>query len=177
MHPNSSTFFELLWRLDDGRRSCRTKSQWSSVSRLIERDPSILFVSKIFGFRHVMKEILVCNLFHFETNFISIMFELGCTKFRIPQEAIVDPFEMLLDASFFKIMGWMVFFLLWSFTTSVAMRSSLLNYVLWNWEVQCIFDDASIGHKFFQEMPACAIDDTFTPVWQAFFALRLGVRL
>ena len=53
-----------------------------------------------------MREILVCKIVHFDTNFfISIMFELGCTKFRIFQEAIVDPFEMLLDASLFQIRG------------------------------------------------------------------------
>ena len=80
-----------------------------------------------------MRDILVCKIVHFDTNFfISIMFELGYTKFRIFQEAIVDPFEMLLDASLFQIMGLMIFFLLWSFPISVAMRSSLLNYVLWN---------------------------------------------
>ena len=55
----------------------RTISQWSSVSRHLERDPLILFVSKIFGFRHVIREILVGKVVHFDTNFfISIMFEL-----------------------------------------------------------------------------------------------------
>ena len=126
-----------------------------------------------------MREILVCKIVHFDTNFfISIMFELGCTKFRIFQEASVDPFEMLLDASLFQNMRLMIFFLFWSFPISVAMRSSLLDDVVWNWEkVQCILDDASIGFTFFQEMPACAIDDAFTPIWYTFFALRLRVRL
>ena len=64
------------------------------------------------------------------------------------------------------IMGLMILFLLWSFPMSVAMRSSLLNYVNWNWEkVECILDDASVGCNCFQEMPACAIDDAFAPVW------------
>ena len=41
-----------------------------------------------------------CKIVHFDTNFfISIMLELGCTKYKIFQKAIVDPFEMLLDAS------------------------------------------------------------------------------
>ena len=47
------------------------------------------------------------------------MFELGCTKYRIFQEGIVDPFEMLLDASLVQKMGLMIFFLLWSFPISV----------------------------------------------------------
>ena len=33
------------------------------------------------------------------------MFELGCTKLRIFQEAIVDPFKLLLDASLFSNCG------------------------------------------------------------------------
>ena len=79
-----------------------------------------------------MREILVCKIVHFDTNFfISVMFEHGCTKFRISQETIVDPFEMLLDASLSQIMGKMIFFLFWSFPISVAMKSSLLNYVIW----------------------------------------------
>ena len=58
-----------------------------------------------------MREILVCKIVQFGANFfISIMFELGCTKFRIFQEAIVDPFEMLLDASLFQVMGLMILF-------------------------------------------------------------------
>ena len=78
-----------------------------------------------------MREILFCKIVSFDTNFfISIMFERGFAKYRIFQEAIVDPFEMLVDASLFQIMGQMIFFLFWSFL--VAMRSSLLNYVLWN---------------------------------------------
>ena len=57
-----------------------------------KRDPPILFVSKTFCLRHVMGEILVRKLIHFDTDlFISIMFELGCTKFGIDQKAVVDP--------------------------------------------------------------------------------------
>ena len=78
-----------------------------------------------------MREILVGKIVHVDTNFfISIMFELGCTKFRISQEAIVDSFEMLLDASLSQIMGLMIFFLVSSFHIFVAIRSSLLNYVI-----------------------------------------------
>ena len=67
-----------------------------------------------------MGEILVRKLVHFDTDFF------------ISQETIVDPFEMLLDASLFQIMGLMIFFLFWSFHRYVAMRPSLLNHVVWN---------------------------------------------
>ena len=95
-----------------------------------------------------MGEILVRKLVNFETDlFISIMFELGCTKFGIDQKAIVYPLITLLDASLFQIMGLMIFFLLWSFPISVAMRSSLLNDVVCTWEkVHRIFSETSIGH-------------------------------
>ena len=50
-------------------------------------------------------------------------------------KAIVDSFEMLLDAFLFQIVGLKIF-LFWSFPVSVAisvaMRSFLLNYVIWN---------------------------------------------
>ena len=102
-------------------------------------------------FRHVMKEILVRKFVHLDTDlFSSIMFELRCTKIRIV------PFSNYGQHS--------VLFVL-CFPTSVAMRSSLLNHVVWNWEVPCILNDASVGCTFFQEMPACAIDDALTPVW------------
>ena len=50
----------------------------------------------------------------------------------ISQETIVDPLRMLRDASLFQILEQMIFFLFWSFPISVAMRSSLLDYVIWN---------------------------------------------
>ena len=40
---------------------------------------------------------------------------------------------------FFPIMALMIFFLLWSLPTSVAMKSSLLNHVVWNWEKSNVF--------------------------------------
>ena len=53
-----------------------------------------------------MGEILVRKLVHFDTDlFISIMFELGCTKFGIDQKAIVDPLITPLDASLFSNYG------------------------------------------------------------------------
>ena len=54
----------------------------------------------------MMRAIFVCKIVPFDTNFfISIMFEHGCTKIRIPQETIMDSFEMLLDASLFSNYG------------------------------------------------------------------------
>ena len=41
----------------------------------------------------------------------------------------MDPCEFSFDASLFQIMGQMIFFLFWSFPISVAMKSSLLDYV------------------------------------------------
>ena len=65
-----------------------------------------------------------------------------------------------------------------SFPLSLAMRSLFLVYVFWNWKkVQCNYNGTSIDHCFFQEMPAITIDDAFTPVCLASFALRLRVRI
>ena len=120
-------------------------------------------VMKIFWFCHSVGEILFCKIVPFETNiFISIMFELWFTKIRISQETIMDQCESSLDVSLFQITGQMIFFLL----------------RFWNWKkVQWKFNETSIGHNFFQEMPASAIDDAFIPVCKAFFALRFRVRL
>ena len=83
----------------------------------------------------------------------------------ISQESIMDPFEVPLFASLFQVMGQIIFFVFWSFAIPVAMRSSLLDDILWQLKkVQCIFKETLIGHCFFQEMPACTIDDAFTPV-------------
>ena len=75
------------------------------------------------------------------------------------------PWKTPLDASLFQIMGNMIFSLFLSFPISVAMRSSLLNHMVRNWEkVQCILNDASVGCSFFQEMPTSAIDDALIPI-------------
>ena len=89
----------------------------------------------------------------------------GCTKFSIFQKPIVDPFTMTLDASLSHIMGNMTISLFWSFPISMAMRSSLLNDIILNWEkVQCTLNGTSVGFTFFQEMSSGAIDDALTPV-------------
>ena len=72
---------------------------------------------------------------------------------------------MPLDASLFQIVGLMVFFLFVSLPKTMAMRSSLHNDIVRDREkIHCVLDDASVGCTFFQEMPACAIDNAFAPV-------------
>ena len=56
------------------------------------------------------------------------------TKFRIFQEAIVNPFIIPLDASLSQIMGNMTVSLFFSFSISMAMMSSLLNDIILNRE-------------------------------------------
>ena len=148
-------------------------------SRIIERHPPILSVSKVLCLRHMIREIFLRKFVHLDTDFFSsIMFELRFTKCRIFQETIVNPFKMPFDASLFQIMSLMIVSLFWSFPISMAMRTSLLNDIVRDWEkVQCILNGASAGFTFFQEMPASAIDDALTPVQQAFFALRFRICL
>ena len=136
----------------------RTISQWSSVSRLIERGPPILFVENILIPSFNERNPCLQDHPFWYNFFISIMFEHVCTKFRTFQKAIVDPFEMLLDTSLFQIMGLMIFFV--DFSHVWTMKSSVLNHVLgikvWffmQWRL-----------AWLQEMPACAIDDALTPI-------------
>ena len=125
----------------------------------------------------MMSEIFLRKLIHLDTDlFISIMFELRCTKFGIVHKTMVDPLKMPLDESLSQIMDNIMLSLWCSFPISVAMRSSSRSLELRE-KVQCLLDDASVGCTFFQEMPASAIDDALTPVQKAFFALRLRVRL
>ena len=106
------------------------------------------------------------KLVHLDTDLlISIMFGWRCTKFRIIQKAIEDPFKTPLEASFSQLMGNMIVSLFCSFPISMAMKSSLLNDIILNREkVQCTLNGASVGFTFFQEMPAGAIDDALTPL-------------
>ena len=63
------------------------------TSKIIERDPPILFVSKVLCLRQVIGEIFLRKLVRLDTDFFSsIMFELRFKKFRIFQEAIVNSF-------------------------------------------------------------------------------------
>ena len=60
-----------------------------------------------------------------------------------------------------------------SFTMTIAMRSSLLNDIIWDWEkVHCTLNGPSVGFTFYQEMPAGATDDAWTSIQWALFALR-----
>ena len=78
-------------------------------ARIIERDPPILSVSKVFCLRQMIRDIFLRKFVHLDTDFFSsIMFELRFTKFRIFQESIVNPFKTPLDASLSQIMGNMI---------------------------------------------------------------------
>ena len=78
----------------------RTISHRSDFSRLIERDPPILSVSKVLFLRPSIGEIFLRVLVHLDTDFFSsINFELRFTKYGIFQETIVNPFKIPLDAS------------------------------------------------------------------------------
>ena len=57
------------------------------------------------------------------------------------------------------------------------MKSYLLNHVVWNWEKVRFFWMTPRFAALSFKRPACASDDAFTPVWKAFFALRLGISL
>ena len=106
----------------------RTISHRSNFSRLIERDPPILFVSKVLIFRHSIGEIFLCVLVHLDADFFSsINFELRFTKCGIVLESIVNPFKTSLDASLSQIMCNKMFF---SLPITMAMRSHLLNDIV-----------------------------------------------
>ena len=55
---------------------------------------------------------------------------------RIIHKAMVDPLKMPLDTSLSQIMGNVMISLFCSFPISVAMRSSLLNYIILNFELR-----------------------------------------
>ena len=94
-------------------------------------------------------------------------------KFGIFLESIVNPFKTSLDASLSQIMGNMMVFLFFSLPKSMAMRSSLLDDIILNWEkIQCPLKDTSAGFTFFQEMPTNAVNDALIPVKKSFFALH-----
>ena len=100
------------------------ESEWcllGPISRLIERDPPILFASKVLILRHSKSVIFLRILENLDTHFFtSIDFELRFTKCGIFLEAIVHPFKTSLDASLSQIMGNMMVSLLFSFPNEVA---------------------------------------------------------
>ena len=99
--------------------------------------------------------ILFCKNVPCTTNFfISIVLNHPFTENMISQESIMDSFVVPLFASLFQIMGLMIFFVFWKFPISVAMRSSLLDYVFWNRKkVHRIYNETSIGHCSFKRCP------------------------
>ena len=105
------------------------------------------------------------NLFWTLPPFIKVDIDLSSGRFEAPSTFFFLHSRWslwaLFYASLFQVMGQIIFFIFWSFHMSVAMRSSLLDYVFWNWKkVHRILDETSIGHCFFfQEMPVCTIDD------------------
>ena len=119
----------------------------------------------------MIREIFLRKFVHQNTDFFSsIMFELRFTKFRIFQEAIVNPFKTPLDASLSQITSNMTVSLFISLPISMAMRSSLLNDIILNREeVQCTLNGASTGFTF--------LDYALTPVQQSLFALRFRICL
>ena len=151
-------------------------SHRSDFSRLIERDPPILLVSKILIFRHSIGEIFLRVLVHLDADFFSsINAELRFTKYGIVLEAIVNPFKTFLDAALSQIIGKKIFSLFFSLPIKMAMRSHLLNDIVREWEtILCPSEDTSTGLILSQEMPASAVNDALIPVKTAFFALHFG---
>ena len=146
----------------------RTFSQWLCVIvRFIEMEPPIVPVIEVFFLWHMISVIFICKNIPCSTNFfISIVFNHSSKENVISQESVMDSFIVFLLASLFQIVGQIIFSTSWKFAISVAVKSSLLYDIFWNWKnVQCIFNETSIGHCFCKEMPACAKDDAFTPVW------------
>ena len=54
----------------------------------------------------MMSEMFLRKLIHLDTHlFISIMFEMRCTKFRTVHKTMVDPLKIPFDASLSQILG------------------------------------------------------------------------
>ena len=72
----------------------RTISHQSDFSRFIERDPPILYVSKVLIFRHSIGEIFLRVHVYLDADLFSLINAvLRFTEYRIFLEAIVNPFE------------------------------------------------------------------------------------
>ena len=77
--------------------------------------------------------IFICKNVPCTTNFfISTVFNHSHTEDMISQGSVIDSFAVLLYASFFQVIGQVIFFVSWKFPISVAVRSSLLDDVFWN---------------------------------------------
>ena len=99
----------VIWSFD---RSRNFGLWWNEYKHCAYPNPhfSYTWALKIFHEKNwrvslcVQVEIFLRKLVHLDTDlFISIMFALRCTKFRIVQKAIVDPFKTPLIHLFFKL--------------------------------------------------------------------------
>ena len=151
-----------------------TEFHWFIASRCVERDPPILFVSKVLVRRHAIGEIFLRILVHLDAYCSnSINSELRVTKCWIFLEAIVNSFKILFDASLYQIMCNKVFYLFFSLPMTIVMRWLLLNDTVRDWEkIQFPSEDTSAGLILSQEMPTRAVDDALIPVKKAFWALH-----
>ena len=122
---NRSTATKMCWMKK------RTISHRSDFSRFIERDPPILFVSRVLIFRHSIGEIFLRVLVQLDADFFSsINAELRFTKHGVVLEAIVNPFKTFLDASLSQTMGNKMFSLFFSLPITMAMMSPFLNDIV-----------------------------------------------
>ena len=112
--------------------------------------------------------------------FVSLIFNHSTTEFWISCESVMDSLEILFLASFLQLVSRKVFFVSRLLTTSMSMRSSLLDDILWDWKkvhriFWRIFDWPPF--LFCKKCPQCAIDDAQVPIWKTCCALRFGFRL
>ena len=76
--------------------------------------------------------IFVCKNIPSSTNFfISILFNHSDTEFMISYESVMDSLELFLFAFLLQLVSQIIFFVSWLFSMSVAMKSSLLDDILW----------------------------------------------
>ena len=131
-----------------------TTLRWS---RRIERDPPILFVSKIFWLRHVMGEILVRKLVHFWYRPLHLdHVRAGMHEIRNRSESdrgSLDNPSRCISFSNYGLDDLLSFVEISDISGHEVVPSK---YVVWNWD-KVILDDASVGFTFFQEMPAGAV--------------------
>ena len=125
-----------------------------------------------------MSDILLRKIVHFDSSSSRSCSIWDARNWGLFKKRWWIPLQCFLMHLFFKLWAWWysfcfgVFPYLWRWG-----RPFLITYSGIEREVHCTLDNASVGCTFFQEMPACAVDDAFASVWWAFFALRLRVCL
>ena len=143
-----------------------------------EMEPPIVPVVEVLFFWHMIGVVFICKNIPCSTNFfISIVCNHSSTEKR-HLARIGHGFPWIFFSN--------LFFKLWARWYSFFPGS--LPY-LWSWGLPFFITYSGVKRRsnvysmkprlasFFEEVPARATDDAFTPVWQACFALRLGVRL